>query len=629
MHHHLSLSHVHGVGTWCFVTRDNVASDPNLTVECLQRTLMATEKVTGELPPVLYLQLDNCWRENKNNVMLNWCASLVERGLFPGGIEIGFLPVGHTHNEVDQIASRISIALRRRDILTPEHLTELLKESYTGLHVVLLNKVADTKEFLNPGLKKGWTQSRFKVHHNLSKFRHFRICKVAKGDVHTSHKETCEGDWSIPYCPIKGQGPDKTKSKGERRLQADAYPKNAVNVHAAKYVMDVKTSLETLRSRMGEEAWLRSTEIFDEVFRDTTPGDFHWENGGVFQTEKLYVRRANGEDVGWAGSKLKGVDEIDFMPALGLFQDPAKVGKHKVSPEPSSLCIGNFIVVLDDVDLDAGTKDLVNGKKPKPCAAGFRMAKILRVNRAAEMMEVVWWVTDKDTKARRSAVWRPWVCSGGSGVVGAGGGRVVASQVVFTFRELRSDGRFRANHYALLVYLLECRREHQLYEENKMQALTILAEKAAIEEDMQVQVGGGVHRRKKRTSVIEHSEKSVSESGADLDLSDDESVVEEEAEDDDSGDESGDESLAMKGDGKDFNLLTCTGWSDCTCTYETKLVPGVDSGMLSAVFNHNWFRLKYGPYRDLTGKQLEKKYQAEWARLEALTVSQGRTRRKT
>ena len=85
----------------CFVTRDDVASDPNLIVQCLQRTLVAAENVTGELPPKLYLQLDNC---SKNNVMLNWCASLVERGLFPGGLEIGFLPVGHTHTEVDQIA---------------------------------------------------------------------------------------------------------------------------------------------------------------------------------------------------------------------------------------------------------------------------------------------------------------------------------------------------------------------------------------------------------------------------------------------------------------------------------------------------------------------------------------------
>jgi hypothetical protein len=112
LHHHLTLTMVHGMGTKCYITRDNIASDPNLTIECLQRTLDWVESVRGELPPMLYLQLDNCWRENKNNMLINWLASLVERGLFPGGIELGFLFVGHTHNEVDQIASRISIALR-------------------------------------------------------------------------------------------------------------------------------------------------------------------------------------------------------------------------------------------------------------------------------------------------------------------------------------------------------------------------------------------------------------------------------------------------------------------------------------------------------------------------------------
>ena len=84
---------VRGVRTWCFVTRENVASDQNLIIESLQRTLVATEQISGELPSALHLQLDNSWRENKNNVLLNWCASQVERGLFPGGIEIGFLPV--------------------------------------------------------------------------------------------------------------------------------------------------------------------------------------------------------------------------------------------------------------------------------------------------------------------------------------------------------------------------------------------------------------------------------------------------------------------------------------------------------------------------------------------------------
>ena len=36
----------------------------------------------GQLPPTLYLQKDNCWRENKNHYMLCFLALLVELGIF-------------------------------------------------------------------------------------------------------------------------------------------------------------------------------------------------------------------------------------------------------------------------------------------------------------------------------------------------------------------------------------------------------------------------------------------------------------------------------------------------------------------------------------------------------------------
>jgi len=170
LHHHLTLSMVHGMGTRCYVTRDNVYSDPNLTIECLQRTLKWVEEARGgKLPNQLYLQLDNCFRENKNSLLLNWLASLVERGLFPGGIEVGFLPVGHTHNEVDQVASRISIALRRREIHTPAQLFALLKECFVGLDVQLVQHVADTQSFIQAGREKSWKNSRFMRHQNISR----------------------------------------------------------------------------------------------------------------------------------------------------------------------------------------------------------------------------------------------------------------------------------------------------------------------------------------------------------------------------------------------------------------------------------------------------------------------------
>ena len=45
----------------------------------------------------------------------------VESGAFEQ-IEICFLPVGHTHNEPDQVASRCSVCCRNRDIPTRERL---------------------------------------------------------------------------------------------------------------------------------------------------------------------------------------------------------------------------------------------------------------------------------------------------------------------------------------------------------------------------------------------------------------------------------------------------------------------------------------------------------------------------
>ena len=70
------------------------------------------EKQLGE---VLFLQLDNTASENRNNTMLQYCALLVQTGVFRK-VEIHFLMVGHTHEDVDQMFSRISYNFKRRTL---------------------------------------------------------------------------------------------------------------------------------------------------------------------------------------------------------------------------------------------------------------------------------------------------------------------------------------------------------------------------------------------------------------------------------------------------------------------------------------------------------------------------------
>lgn len=55
--------------------------DPNLTANALICVLDKFHRLHG-LAPVLYLQLDNCGRENKNNVMLCLLALLVDLDIF-------------------------------------------------------------------------------------------------------------------------------------------------------------------------------------------------------------------------------------------------------------------------------------------------------------------------------------------------------------------------------------------------------------------------------------------------------------------------------------------------------------------------------------------------------------------
>ena len=52
--------------------------DNNLTINVLLRVLLRMEKV----PDRVYLQMDNCWRENKNQYVMSFLAVLVHLGIF-------------------------------------------------------------------------------------------------------------------------------------------------------------------------------------------------------------------------------------------------------------------------------------------------------------------------------------------------------------------------------------------------------------------------------------------------------------------------------------------------------------------------------------------------------------------
>ena len=76
-----ALSHTRtdgGKKAFAFVDIHQYPHDSNLTMTVLLNVLERT--YTGA--KVLYVQLDNCARENKNKYLLGLCALLVEKGIF-------------------------------------------------------------------------------------------------------------------------------------------------------------------------------------------------------------------------------------------------------------------------------------------------------------------------------------------------------------------------------------------------------------------------------------------------------------------------------------------------------------------------------------------------------------------
>ena len=100
-----------------YLIPDHVKQGVNVTIEVLQRTLRAYEESGKTLPPELYLQLDNTCKQNKSRFLMAYLGELVRAGVFRE-IYVSFLPVGHTHEDVDQVFSRFAMAIRVHDTVT-------------------------------------------------------------------------------------------------------------------------------------------------------------------------------------------------------------------------------------------------------------------------------------------------------------------------------------------------------------------------------------------------------------------------------------------------------------------------------------------------------------------------------
>lgn len=192
--YHLIGALVHGRGMWVYTMSHAFPADPNVTIEVLQRVLTDLSKESGgALPPRLCLQLDNCVRENKNKALMAYLSWLVLRKVFTS-VEVSFLPVGHTHEDIDQVWSRTGIQMRVNDVCCEEELFAIIRDAFT--HCGLKPRCGALKSMANI---KDWLLEHCEDVHGLSgrEILHFKI-EAHKGQpvVFTKHRSNLS--WSEP-----------------------------------------------------------------------------------------------------------------------------------------------------------------------------------------------------------------------------------------------------------------------------------------------------------------------------------------------------------------------------------------------------------------------------------------------
>ena len=139
---------VHGRQSHVYCVPGHFKQGANVIIDVLYRTLKAIVAKGEKLPETLYLQLDNTVKQNKNRFLLGFLGMLVQAGVFKH-IILSFLPVGHTHEDIDQLFSRIVIALLCRNARSYEELAGVLRGCYRDkeLRRLQIHWVASVRNF--------------------------------------------------------------------------------------------------------------------------------------------------------------------------------------------------------------------------------------------------------------------------------------------------------------------------------------------------------------------------------------------------------------------------------------------------------------------------------------------------
>lgn len=118
-----------------YINLAHYPNDSNYTISLLHhklcKILQDATRANGVRPSILKVQVDNCWRENKNKYMLAYLSYLIHLKWFKE-IEMHSLIQGHTHEDIDQLFSLWTLGQRTFSYVSMSELREFLKNVYNN-----------------------------------------------------------------------------------------------------------------------------------------------------------------------------------------------------------------------------------------------------------------------------------------------------------------------------------------------------------------------------------------------------------------------------------------------------------------------------------------------------------------
>jgi hypothetical protein len=161
-----------------FIVTPRFPADTNTNLEALRRVLDEFAS-RHTLPRFMHLQMDNTSKDNKNNIFLAFLVRLMANSVFVL-IEVMFLRVGHTHEDVDQMFSCFSRKLRKQPAYSLPDLISAMKKYSPEPKIGQIESVIDFNRYGESGLIQEWTTREW---HGL------RLSRDSAGRVVSEYKK--------------------------------------------------------------------------------------------------------------------------------------------------------------------------------------------------------------------------------------------------------------------------------------------------------------------------------------------------------------------------------------------------------------------------------------------------------